>query len=145
MSRRKQELQAGYLGERAEVSVSGDKWNPSVQTQLSDQGIPETRAAAFGQNLRAQCSGALPKAGLDFDERKIQEASRDGRRQFWIAEEFRENHREYQKLVALQRFFQHQNVVTGGAHKERNPCARIRGDHRSSLSCCQERENRTLP
>ena len=59
-SRRKNKIEAGSLGERFEVAVSGEKSNATVDTALRNQRIAKACSAAFCQHHRAENSCTLP-------------------------------------------------------------------------------------
>ncbi len=44
-------VQPGCIGERAEIAVSRNKWNPAIDTTLGDQGIAQTRFRRFANTL----------------------------------------------------------------------------------------------
>ena len=54
-----QEIQAGSVGEGAEIPVARKERNPATNTALGDQGIVETRPLALSQYLRSYRNAKL--------------------------------------------------------------------------------------
>ena len=109
---REREIKAGRLSEGVEVAIASDQGKAGVQTKLGDERIGEASSAPLGENLCAECSGSLPKTGLDLYEREIRETGSQGRGQAWVAQKFGEHDREHQQLMALKGLFQQEDVVT---------------------------------
>ena len=98
-------MEAGDLGEGAEVAIAGDQGNVGVEAELCDEGIGEASAAALRENFGAECSGALPKTGLKPEQGQVREAGSDVWREVGVAQELGEDDREHKHLVALQGLF----------------------------------------
>jgi hypothetical protein len=73
---------------------------------LCNQGIGESSASAFGENLCAHRSGTLPKTRLDLVWRKTNQTGSHLRREFGVAQKFGKNDRKYRQMAVLQRRFQ---------------------------------------
>jgi hypothetical protein len=48
-----EEIEAGSVGERLEIPISGEERDPAIHTALGDQGVAEARLAALCEHLRS--------------------------------------------------------------------------------------------
>jgi len=124
------EVKVERLGEGSEIAIPSDQLDASIQADLGDEGVAETRSPSACEHGGSQFPGPSPESGLGFEERQLEEGGHQTRGYLGVAEELRQNGRRYHDQPLRERPIKKLDVLAVVPFEVGDPGAGIRRDHR---------------